>query len=208
MGIQERRQRERQARRKAVLDATRELVREHGLNGTTTKRIAERCELSEATLFWYFKNKDEIFTSLLFEGIDFMAAELETLAGRKLVPKRRLAELWKFFGRVCIEHPEYFYVFAYVANPQSMRSIQDELKQELSRRAGDNFRAFADIIKSAGVAGNPRLIADVLWGCFTGLVLLRESRANMGAKPHPTDREFKTAFKLLVGGVAPELAEE
>lgn len=72
MGVQERRQRERQARRSAVLDAARLLVRERGYNGTTTRQIAEACELSEATLFFYFSSKDEIFTSLLFEGIDFM----------------------------------------------------------------------------------------------------------------------------------------
>ena len=59
-----------------MLDAARQLVRERGFNGTTTKLIAERCELSEATLFWYFQSKDEIFTSLLFEGIDFMARGL------------------------------------------------------------------------------------------------------------------------------------
>ncbi len=66
MGVAERRERERQARKDAVLDAARNLLLEKGFRGTTTKEIAQLCELSEATLFFYFKNKDEILLSLLF----------------------------------------------------------------------------------------------------------------------------------------------
>ncbi len=69
MGVVERRERERQARKGAVLEAARQLLLEKGFRGTTTREVAKRCELSEATLFFYFKNKDEILVSLLFESI-------------------------------------------------------------------------------------------------------------------------------------------
>jgi AcrR family transcriptional regulator len=65
MGVAERRERERQARKGAVLEAARHLLLEKGFRGTTTKEVARRCELSEATIFFYFKNKDEILLSLL-----------------------------------------------------------------------------------------------------------------------------------------------
>lgn len=71
MGVSERREREKQARMSGFLDAARDLLLEKGFTGTTTKKIAERCEMSEATLFFYFKNKDEVFASLLFESIGF-----------------------------------------------------------------------------------------------------------------------------------------
>ncbi|MFQ5517323.1 MAG: helix-turn-helix domain-containing protein, partial [Acidimicrobiia bacterium] len=70
MGAKERRERERMERRRAILDAARVLVREHGFNRTTTRMMADRCELSEATLFFYFSSKDEILTSLLLEGAE------------------------------------------------------------------------------------------------------------------------------------------
>ncbi|HJL53937.1 MAG TPA: helix-turn-helix domain-containing protein, partial [Arenicellales bacterium] len=77
MGVQERREREREARKDAVLDAAREILLEKGFRGTTTKAIAARCELSEATLFFYFNNKDEILASLLFESIGFWGEGLD-----------------------------------------------------------------------------------------------------------------------------------
>lgn len=208
MGIQERRKREREARRTAVLDAARSLVREQGFNGTTTKKIAERCELSEATLFWYFKNKEEIFVSLLYEGIDFMARGLEGVFAKGGAPETLLSRLWKFFGRVHDEHPEYLHVFTYLSHPQATTAVTDEVREELARRSGDNFRRFAAMLQEHLGVVDGRLLADVLWAAFTGLTVLQDSRVNLGAKAHPTQREMSQAFQLVLSGVASALPEE
>ncbi len=203
MGVQERRAREREARRKAVLDATRTLVRDNGFNGTSTKQIAGACELSEATLFFYFKSKDELFTSLLLEGIEFMQRGLDRIAVAETDPRSRLRRLWRFFGEVNREHPEYFQVFTHLAHPQSTALVSDELKAELARRSGDNFRRFAALFGDLTEVPQPRVAADLLWSSFVGLTVLRDSRANLGARAHPTDREMAKAFELLVGGIFP-----
>lgn len=205
MGVKERREREREARRTAVLDATRSLVRENGFNGTTTKRIAERCELSEATIFWYFKSKDEIFVSLLFEGIDFMMDGMQRVADSTDSPQDKLANLWEFYAELRDEHPEYFQVFSYLANPKSMATVTDEVKDELARRSGENFRIFTKLLEETLNIENARVVGDVLWGAFVGLTVLRDSRLNLGAKGHPTDTEMKSAFEVLLRGVAPDL---
>ena len=206
MGVKERREREREARRTAVLDATRSLVRENGFNGTTTKRIAERCELSEATIFWYFKSKDEIFVSLLFEGIDFMMNGMQRVAESDDSPRDKLANLWEFYAELRDEHPEYFQIFSYLANPQSTATVTDEVKDELARRSGENFRIFAKFLEDILDIENVRVVADVLWGTFVGLTVLKDSRINLGSKGHPTEGEMKGALELLLSGIAPNMA--
>lgn len=201
MGVKERREREREARRTSVLDATRSLVRERGFNGTTTRQIAEQCELSEATLFWYFKSKDEIFVSLLFEGIAFMNNGLEAIRADEASPKEKLSRLWSFFSEVRSRHPEYFHVFSYLGHPESTSAVTEEVKQEIARRSGDNFRLFTDLIEEMLGSDNTRLVADLLWGSFVGLMVLRDSRLNLGARPHPTDAELKSALDMLMFGV-------
>lgn len=201
MGVQERREREREARRKAVLDAARELVREQGFNSTTTKKIAERCELSEATLFWYFRSKDEILTSLLFEGIDFMARGLEEIIAAGEPAERTLRRIWDFFAELREAHPEYYQVFGYLAHPQSTAAVDDEIRSEIARRSGDDFRMLADYLATVVGGDGGRVAADLLWGSFVGLMVLRDSRANLGARAHPSSRELDAAFGLLVGGL-------
>jgi len=186
-----------------VLDAARQLVRERGFNGTTTKLIAERCELSEATLFWYFQSKDEIFTSLLFEGIDFMARGLAAVGQSGAPAAEKLGRLWAFFGDLREEHPEYFHVFTSLAHPQATSAVHGEVKAEIARRSGDNFRRLVELLGEVVGAKDARLAADLLWGAFVGLVVLRDSRANLGAKAHPSAPELRRAFGLLLGGLAP-----
>lgn len=203
MGIQERRKREREARRAAVLDATRALLQERGFVGTTTKEIAKKCELSEAAVFWYFRSKDEIFVSLLFEGIAFAGEGIDKIAASAAGPEKKLTRLWDFFKRMRDERPEYFQVFTYLAHPQSTAAVTDETREELARRSGDNFRKLADLMSEIVDGGNGRLLADLLWSSFVGLMVLRDSRVNLGARRHPTAKELNALFKLLLSGIAP-----
>lgn len=203
MGIQERRAREREARRKSVLDAARALVRERGFGATTTKQIAAACELSEATMFFYFKTKDEIFTCLLLEGIEFMADGLDTIASGSGKPTQKLVRLWQFFFEVRREHPEHFQVFATLANPHSMAQVSDDVRSELARRSGDNLRRVAALLEACDVR-EPRLAADLVWAAFMGLMVLRDSRVNLGTKPYPNDAALKAAFEMLLHGIAPD----
>lgn len=204
MGVQERRQRERQARRSAVLDAARLLVRERGYNGTTTRQIAEACELSEATLFFYFSSKDEIFTSLLFEGIDFMQTRIDTIAADDPDLEDLLTRLWTLFGELHDEHPEYFQVFAALANPESTAAISSEVRDEIATRSGDNFRRVADLLARHLPSTEARVTTDLLWAAFLGLALLRDTRVNLGAAAHPTAEELRAAYELLLSSLGRE----
>lgn len=204
MGIEERRAREREARRKVLLDAARELVVERGFVGTTTRQIAARCELSEATLFWYFNSKDEILVSLLFEGIDFMARGLEEVAAQGEPPRDRLAALWRFFARVREEHPEYFHVFHFLSQPQSTAAVSEEVRAELLRRSGENLRRLAALLEDGAGGRDPRVLADLLWGAFVGLMVLRDSRQSLGARPLPGPRELEAALEALAAGLQPQ----
>ncbi len=201
MGIEQRRQRERDARRKAVLDAARGLVRQHGFNGTTTRQIAETCELGEGTLFSYFQSKDEIFIALLFEGIDFMARGLEQIAEENLPQDRQMARLWQFFAEVRRQHPEYFHIFSYLAHPSSTAAVSDAMKAQIAQRSGDNFRRLAGLLQESMPMREARLVADLLWATFVGLTVLRDSRENLGAPLHPNDRELAAAVDLLRWGI-------
>ncbi len=201
MGVQERRQREREARRASVLDATRALVLERGFNGTTTKQIAARCELSEATLFFYFQNKDEIFLSLLFEGIDYTGRFLDELVAAELEPQQKLERLWRFYSEINDEHPEYVHLFGYLARPQATAQVTDEMRDEIARQTGDNFRRLAAVFAETVGQHRARLVADLMWGSFIGLMTLRDTRGNLGAPVHPSSDEFAAAFDILMAGI-------
>ena len=60
MGIKQRRERERQEIRQSILCAAREIAAEEGWQAVTTRKVAERIEYSQSTIYEYFENKEAI----------------------------------------------------------------------------------------------------------------------------------------------------
>jgi AcrR family transcriptional regulator len=69
------------APREEILDAAAELFVAAGLAATTTRQIAERVGIRQASLYYYFAGKDEILLELLTQSVRpslRVAAELES----------------------------------------------------------------------------------------------------------------------------------
>ena len=80
MGIKERQERDREAVRRAILDAARELFVNEGYQNVSIRKIAERIEYSPAAIYGYFPSKDDIFFALAEEGFRLLGDGLENPA--------------------------------------------------------------------------------------------------------------------------------
>lgn len=60
MGINERKERERNRRKEEIIAAAEKLFFTKGIENTTMDDVAEKAELSKGTLYLYFKSKEEI----------------------------------------------------------------------------------------------------------------------------------------------------
>lgn len=82
MGINERKTREHDERKGKILECTKELIVEKGIEAVTMQEIAKKVELSKATLYLYFQNKEAIFEEIFFEAgayfIDYVESRLTT----------------------------------------------------------------------------------------------------------------------------------
>src|SRR5204862_2974937 len=86
MGIKERQERDREAVRRAILDAARDLFVNEGYTNVSIRKIAERIEYSPAAVYSYFASKDDIFFALAEEGFQLLgrmpvAADSDPLEG-------------------------------------------------------------------------------------------------------------------------------
>src|SRR6266540_3949318 len=111
MGIKERHERDREAVRRAILDAARDLFVTEGYQNVSVRKIAERIEYSPAALYGYFPSKDDIFFALAEEGFRLLGnpgavsrrAELTALPPLDRVRSR----FWHLYEFSC-EQPQYF----------------------------------------------------------------------------------------------------
>ncbi|EKQ54646.1 MAG: transcriptional regulator [Methanobacterium sp. Maddingley MBC34] len=68
MAIQDRREREKEQRRKDIFKAAEKLFLSRGYDDVSMNDIASAVELSKATLYLYFDNKEELFFAIVRRG--------------------------------------------------------------------------------------------------------------------------------------------
>jgi len=111
MGIKERQERDREAVRRAILDAARELFVAEGFQNVSIRKIAERIEYSPAAIYGYFPSKDDIFFALAEEGFRLLgdpASVRDDPALKDAPPLERVrAAFWRLY-EFSREQPQYF----------------------------------------------------------------------------------------------------
>ncbi len=108
MGVTERRAREKEELRLKILEAAGQLFVEEGFANVSLRKIADRIEYSPATIYLYFKDKTDLFSSLCWETFSSLKAQLACLEeeqGDPLVSLRKGLRSYIDFG---IEHPNHY----------------------------------------------------------------------------------------------------
>ena len=137
MGIVERKEREKAERRRSILEAAKELIKEKTFEEITMEDLATRLELSRATLYLYFRNKAEIYLTLLTEGMDeLQEGYKKTLEQQKVSePMDKLRSMaFVFFNFYAFNH-SYFDLIV-TKRAELTRESSDEVR-EAFEAAGD-----------------------------------------------------------------------
>jgi AcrR family transcriptional regulator len=109
MGIKERHERDREAVRRSILDAARELFVREGYQNVSIRKIAERIEYSPAAIYGYFPSKDDIFFALAAEGFRLLHGDATSVDELDALPAldRIRSIFWRLY-QFSIEQPQYF----------------------------------------------------------------------------------------------------
>jgi len=107
MTIADRKDRDRQEMRSHILDHAKKLFIKEGFENVTIRNIADGIEYSPATVYLYFKDKDDILYALHVEGFrKLIKAQQAILPTRD--PLNRLKKCGQAYIRFALENPEYY----------------------------------------------------------------------------------------------------
>jgi AcrR family transcriptional regulator len=116
MGIIERKEREKQEMKNLILEAASRLFQEQGYEKTSIRNIAERIEYSPATIYLYYKDKDELFYGVHEKGFELLFEEMKPLMNIA-DPLERLRKMGDTYVRFAFEHPDYYDLMFIVSAP-------------------------------------------------------------------------------------------
>jgi AcrR family transcriptional regulator len=173
VGVAERRERERELLRGQIIDAARDLLVEQGLAGLSMRAIAERIEYSPATIYIYFRDKEELIREVVHTGFERMGAVVSAEQSR-LDETAGAADQYRAMGRAyarfALENPAYFRVMFELPGAA-------ELKCEEPADRPQGFDAAVEMVARAVASGefgrvDPRRTAVLGWGVIHGLTSL------------------------------------
>ncbi len=111
MGVTERRAREKEELHDRILQAATTLFAEEGYASVSLRKIAERIEYAPSTIYLYFRDKDEIITSVCRQNFQLLTEALDAiLLTRNLPPLEMLRVCLRAYIQFGLEHPDHYVV--------------------------------------------------------------------------------------------------
>ena len=114
-------------KRKAIFDATLELISEHGFHGTSMSMIYKKAGVSAGIIYHYFESKDELMIELYKELKKKIAENTKLDAPSKLPTKAQVIEITKKIMKYYFENPiESAFLDQFSKSPYYTRELEDE----------------------------------------------------------------------------------
>lgn len=203
-----RRARERERRRSEILVAARRVFAEKGFAQATIEQIADGCELSPGAIYLYFRSKEELYVSLLFQAMELFEERFTQIRASRRRPDRKVRAVWNFFYDFYAEYPELYRVFLFLHSDRLRELLSEEVVTEVNRQSARNFFVGAEIVQEAVSAGVyrdlvPIAVVDTLWSLFLGLAHQYETRRNLGMNKFPLQETHRRAFDQFEQGLLP-----
>jgi AcrR family transcriptional regulator len=179
MGINERKERNKKEMRRQILDTAMKLFLEEGFQNVSLRRIAENIEYSPATIYLYFKDKNDILFALHTMSFDELYKFQQKVQKIK-DPAKRLRKHGEAYIKFALENPEMYNLMFIMRSP--VKQIAETEKWNVGLRSYDLFKNNVQDAMNAGLLKkeNIDVAAFALWAQAHGIVsLILRNRCSM-----------------------------
>ncbi len=205
MGIYERKQREREQRRQEILNAARVVFSTKGFNSTTMEEIASQAELSPGTLYLYFKNKEELHTSLSINILKFISAQINQVVEQGISVEEKIERFRDIFIEIYQQDPQILINLFHLQSGETLHNLSDPMMGQLKKYSTEAHGAIIAVVKEGIESGifmeeHPVALADVIWATYSGVVLWVDSKRLLNDQKDFVKSTLTTAFRIMLQG--------
>lgn len=108
MGVAERKEREKEQRRNAIIDAAEKVFFSKGLETATMDEVAELAEFSKGTLYLYFKNKNDLFHAIIARALEILYGLFKAAAEKEKTGFDKIRAIGRAYYEFYKKEPDYF----------------------------------------------------------------------------------------------------
>nr|WP_307735092.1 WHG domain-containing protein [Chitinophaga nivalis] len=157
--------------RRRIVDAAITMFVKEGFEKMSIRNIADMIEYSPATIYLYYKDKDELLYDVQAEAFETLAREFESKI-TEADPLKRLAQLSWAYVEFARNHPELYDLMFIIKEP--MNSVNKDENWKNGDRAYDALQDLVtECIEKKLIRYTDPMVATLsFWGFAHGLVSL------------------------------------
>jgi len=162
-------QQKREQRYQAILAAAEKLFAIEGYDQASMEQIADAAEVSVGSVYFYFRNKED----LLIRIMDETAYLIRAILGREFKSRQaRMEEFmcsgYAFFENFCVNHPERAAI-VFRDSVGKSSTVEQHRKALFDKCTSDVLNALNEICENQGVAFKGRFSAEVIAVSIMGI---------------------------------------
>jgi AcrR family transcriptional regulator len=166
MAIEDRRARDRAARRRLIVTTARRLAEAQGWDAVTTRRLSEEIEYSQPVLYKHFTGMEEIAEALAIEGFGELADVLHTARVNAETAEHSLTPMAHAYLDFARDNPALY---------DAMFTRKTTLRFAASNTPPPLLAAFAELRNAISAIAHERDVdtfTEVFWAALHGLTTL------------------------------------
>ena len=169
MTIEERRARDRVARRQLIVTTARRIAEAEGWDAVTTRRLSAEIEYSQPVLYKHFSNMEAIAQSVAVEGFQELAESLSDARGGAAEPEHALRRIAHAYIDFALANPAVY--DAMFTRATTLHFAASDTPPELSAA----FAELRDAVTAVADTADADTATEVLWAALHGLATLGRS---------------------------------
>ncbi|MBK1813279.1 TetR/AcrR family transcriptional regulator [Clostridium sp. YIM B02505] len=213
MGAEERKEKEKEIRRRDIIDAAERVIFSKGYDVATMDDVAKAAEFSKRTVYVYFKSKEQIYFEIMIRGYKILIQMIDDYEKKAsndtgIYKIRKLGLIFLEFSK---QYEDYFSAIMNYENGEMDFStgVTDMAKQEcyeLGERIFDYLTCSLKIGIEDGTIDNEIDITNtalVLWSCTLGVFNTLKVKKNYIQEYHKRNSEdiLEDAFYMITKAI-------
>jgi len=205
MGIAERKRKEKQARIDLIKKSASFVFQKKGFEATKMEDIADRAEISKATIYQYFKSKNDLFYDIMQERLTNLNRAFAEICARQEDPETTMMLIMDRMLEFSIEESDIYHLVTALKTTEIKKLLSPDKAGHLREIMASNLRQVERVIQGGIDNGVFRRIdakvgAIIFWNMFMGIIQFQENRLDVGKRDYRKST-LEAANELVMAGL-------
>jgi len=204
MGIVERKMKEKQTRINQITGSAGFVFSQNGFEKATMDEIAKRAEISKATIYLYFKTKEDLFYELFREKLNELSKNLIKIRKKNEDPEKILRSIVQYSFEFYSKYPDVYQLISRFRAAEANKVLTVDKVAHLKEIMSLNLKQVALALEKGIKQGifkkmDTTVGAVIIWNMFLGVLQFQENRLEPGKNDYRKSTIDAAVDCLLLG---------